>query len=103
MYKHRSIISLFLYDVLDFQLFTQSALGSLSEAPLILTAWWTVVFTLTMSLEPTGSQLIINDRYRFSTFFLLFHISRCTISYGFYVLREIIDHSGLPQSNVLAV
>jgi fatty acid desaturase len=33
---------------------------------------------------------------------VLFHVARCTFSYASYVLREIIDHSGLPTTSVLA-
>ena len=35
-------------------------------------------------------------------FLMLFHIARCTVTYCVYILREIIDHSGLPSTTIIS-
>ncbi|KAF3490578.1 Fatty acid desaturase, type 1 [Arthroderma uncinatum] len=99
-YCHKSMFSLFLYDVMDPVLFLHSALGDLKAAPVLLIGWWAAVGLLTSFLEPSYPLLSLGN-IRINTFVVLFHFVRCTISYGFYVLREIIDHSGLPSNGVL--
>ncbi|KAK2612806.1 hypothetical protein QQS21_001258 [Conoideocrella luteorostrata] len=103
VYEHQSIWSLCMYDMMDFKLFRQHVVGGFMEAPLFLTAWWAVVSTITMYLQPSSPMWKPNGFTSYvSTFVVLFQLSRCTFTYAFYVLREIIDHSGLPQNSILA-
>lgn len=60
------------------------SIGSISSAPIHLSLYWTI---LTFAFG--------------RNFTMLFHLTRCTLSYACYVLREIIDHSGLPSTTVL--
>ena len=93
-------MALFLYDALDHVMFFQNAMGCLSTAPLQLTVWWMITATITGLLEsqaPSHFGLPIGWN-----FVLLFHTARCTLSYFSYVLREIIDHSGLPPTSILS-
>lgn len=92
-----------MYDVLDPKLFQQHVMGDFTKAPLFLATWWVVVSRITMFLQPASSRLQFTGCSHVSTFVLLFHLSRCTFTYAFYVLREIVDHSGLPQDSVIAV
>lgn len=89
--------------MLDFKLFRQHVIGSFFDAPLFLTVWWATVSFLTLYLQPANSNWTFAGSSRISSFVVLFHLSRCTFTYAFYVLREIVDHSGLPQDSVLAV
>lgn len=60
------------------------SIGSISSAPIHLSLYWTFL-------------TFVFGR----NFTMLFHLTRCTLSYACYVLREIIDHSGLPSTTVL--
>ncbi|KZZ92895.1 Fatty acid desaturase, type 1 [Moelleriella libera RCEF 2490] len=102
VYEHQSFPSLVVYDMLDFKLFRQHVIGSFFDAPLFLTVWWATVSFLTLYLQPANSNWTFAGSSRISSFVVLFHLSRCTFTYAFYVLREIVDHSGLPQDSVLA-
>lgn len=93
-------MSLFFYDVMDPVMFVQNALGSLREAPLHLTCWWTMVALLTGLLEPAASAR--STMTVGWSFVFLFHFARCTLAYAVYVLREVIDHSGLPATSILS-
>ncbi|KAI0058751.1 hypothetical protein BV25DRAFT_1196009 [Artomyces pyxidatus] len=98
-FDHKTIASLFIYDLCDPVLFTQNAIGSLPDAPLQLAAWWTAATVIAGFLEPHPYKMLsIPFGWRFT---MLFHLARCTVSYAVYVLREIIDHSGLPSSSVI--
>ena len=105
-------------------MFLQNAVGSLFSAPLLICGWWLVAALATGPLEPRPSALIdmfplshVPDFLSLSplpqallvsliplgwNFLLLFHTARCTLSYAVYILREIIDHAGLPATSVLA-
>ncbi|KAJ7340707.1 fatty acid desaturase-domain-containing protein [Mycena albidolilacea] len=84
-FTHKSIWALFLYDVLDAKLFLQHAAGSLNDHALHI-------------VRPTvGIPLPIAWR-----FCAMWHLSRCTIMYGVYIFREILDHSGLPSDTILS-
>ncbi|KAL8719513.1 MAG: hypothetical protein Q9225_003480 [Loekoesia sp. 1 TL-2023] len=94
---NQSIFSVFLYDLFDFQLWYQGAIGSFTSAPFFLTIWWTIVAILTGFLEPSRTTPISIG----TTFLFLFHFTRLTLSHIIYVLRETIDHSGLSPSSIL--
>lgn len=94
---NQSIFSIFLYDLFDFQLWYQGAIGSFTLVPLFLTIWWTIVAVLTGFLEPSRTTSIPIG----ATFLFLFHFTRLTLSHVIYVLRETIDHSGLSPSSIL--
>ncbi|KAK6194102.1 hypothetical protein LQW54_011787 [Pestalotiopsis sp. IQ-011] len=97
----KNIFPLFLYDVFDWSHWSKEAVASLPDAPVQLTAWWTIVWAL--------SFLLLEPRERFmlgpvpvSSFCVLFHVTRCTLTHAVYVFREIIDHGGLhPADGVL--
>lgn len=55
--------------------------------------WWIVAILVTGKVEGN----IIGWR-----FFLLWHTARCTVGYGCYILRELMDHSGLPSYTILS-
>lgn len=100
-----SILSLFLYDLLDPTSWYQNAIGSFTSAPYFLTAWWTLVTLLTSLLEPSSSPVTSLFSFpipRGITFPVLFHLTRITLSHTFYILRETIDHSGLQPTSILA-
>ena len=104
-FDHTDFLSLFLYDLLDPHLFVQSALGSLRAAPLQLLSWWLVAALVSGMLEPPvplASSPPLSAVPFGWRFLALFHLARCTFSYAVYVLRETIDHSGLPAASVLA-
>lgn len=100
-FDHTSILSLFLYDFFDHKAFFQHTVGSLAEAPLHLTLWWMVIAVLAGSVEP-GRLLLFGSVPIGWQFLMLFHTARCTLTYGVYILREIIDHSGLPPTTILS-
>ena len=100
-FDHTSIFSLFLYDFFDHKAFFQHTVGSLAEAPLHLTLWWMVIAVLVGSVEP-GRLLLFGSVPIGWQFIMLFHTARCTLTYGVYILREIIDHSGLPPTTILS-
>jgi hypothetical protein len=83
-FDHKTILSLFIYDLFDPTMSLNYSIGSLSSAPIHLSLYWAF---LTFILGPK--------------FTILFHLTRCTLSYACYVLREIIDHSGLPSTSIL--
>ncbi|KAE8453248.1 hypothetical protein EG329_011315 [Mollisiaceae sp. DMI_Dod_QoI] len=97
----KNIFPLFLYDVFDWPHWSKEVVASLPDAPLQLLTWWTVVYTLSFFLlEP--SQRFMVGPVPVNSFFLLFHLTRCTLTHGVYVFREIIDHGGLhPSGGVL--
>ncbi|KAF9814400.1 hypothetical protein IEO21_05134 [Rhodonia placenta] len=97
-FDHKTIPSLFLYDLLDPVLFYYNAVGSFFEAPGLLIGWWTAVALLAGFFEPQPSFSPVPFGWRFLA---LWHGARCTITYAIYVLREIIDHSGLPSTTIL--
>ena len=81
-------------------MFFQNAIGSLPTAPLQLTIWWVVIAIATGLLEPQNTMsptIPVGWNFLF-----LFHFTRCTLSYLVYILREIIDHSGLPSTSILS-
>ena len=81
-------------------IFIQNAFGSLNETPIYLIWWWTVV-TLLSSILETNESGDASFELRF-TFVILYHTARCTLSYLVYVLREVVDHSGLPATSILS-
>lgn len=100
-FHHTSILSLFLYDFFDHKAFFQHTVGSLAEAPLHPTLWWMVIAVFAGSVEP-GRLLLFGSVPIGWQFLMLFHTARCTLTYGVYILREIIDHSGLPPTTILS-
>lgn len=108
VFHYKSIPALFLYDVLDPTLFQQNAMGSLAEYPLQILTWWSALAGFLCLLDPStrlGWDLGSSDiGISYAVGFLVpFHVARCTVGYATYVLREIIDHSGLPSSSILRV
>jgi hypothetical protein len=106
-FDHKTMLSLFFYDVMDSVLFTQTALGSLAEAPLQILSWWAVVGFALCMLDPVNSIQRMST-LQFSTDYAValivpYHVARCTIGYASYIFREIIDHSGLPSTSILNV
>lgn len=99
-----NMFPLFLIDVLDFPFWLKYALADLKDAFVPLTVWWTIVYFLSLwLLEPTQGIFTIGST-RISSFVILFHTARCTVSYCCYVFRELIDHAGLdPKAGVLQV
>ncbi|KIJ65768.1 hypothetical protein HYDPIDRAFT_109775 [Hydnomerulius pinastri MD-312] len=98
-FDHTSMFSLFLYDAFDHVTFFQNVFGSLPEAPFHLISWWTIATILMGFLEPNAPSVsLVPFGWRF---FMLFHVTRCTLTYCCYIFREIIDHSGLPSTSVL--
>ncbi|KAF2035004.1 hypothetical protein EK21DRAFT_107636 [Setomelanomma holmii] len=104
-FDHTSIWSLFFYDLLDPKVFLNYTLGSLLSSTLILTSWWlaaTFLFTI-LSPAQTHTFLPFLPSIPVSlTFPFLFQTARLTISYACYILREVIDHSGLPSGTILS-
>ena len=90
-----------MYDVLDPVVFFDHAIGALCEARLHITLWWTITAILSGFLEARSSGAPISSALGWR-FLMLFHISRCTLTYAVYILREIIDHSGLPSTSILS-
>lgn len=107
-FHHKSMLVLFLYDVFDPVLFQQNALGSLAEYPLQIISWWSVVAATICLFDPSTKLALDFGSVEIGTgyalgFLVPFHVARCTVGYASYVLREIIDHSGLPSSSILGV
>ncbi|KAJ3167833.1 hypothetical protein HDU87_001426 [Geranomyces variabilis] len=96
-FDHRDLWSLFIYDMQDLAAFRRTLLGSTFHLPakefLPFAAWWLAVSLATGFME--GS--FIGWR-----FLLLWHTTRCTLTYACYVFRELVDHSGLPSESILA-
>ncbi|KAF9236608.1 fatty acid desaturase-domain-containing protein [Melanogaster broomeanus] len=98
-FDHTSMFSLFFYDAFDHVVFFRNVIGFLPEAPFQLISWWTIMTVLMGFLEPNApSVFTVPIGWRF---FMLFHATRCTLTYCCYIFREIIDHSGLPSTSVL--
>lgn len=100
-FDHTSIFSLFLYDVFDHKAFFQHIIGGLAEAPLHITLWWMILAVLAGIVEPRRLLLFGSVPIGWQ-FLMLFHTARCTLTYCVYVLREVIDHSGLPPTSILS-
>ncbi|KAL8784504.1 MAG: hypothetical protein Q9195_009014 [Heterodermia aff. obscurata] len=98
---HTSILSLFLYDVVDAVAFYNYAVGSLFEVPVQMITWWTASSLLAGFLEPRPQSSFFGPLQFGWNFFLLYHFSRCSLTYIFYILRESIDHSGLQPTGIL--
>ncbi|CRG90970.1 fatty acid desaturase family protein [Talaromyces islandicus] len=100
--EQMNMFSLFLIDVIDPPFWFRYAVADLKDAFVPLTLWWTIAYFLSLwLLEPAESIFTIGS-IRISSFVVLFHTARCTVSYCCYVFREIIDHGGLdPKSGVL--
>ena len=80
--------------------FFDHAIGSFREAPLHISLWWIAMTVLTGLLEAQpGSGRSIPIGWRF---LILFHTARCSLTYSVYILREIIDHSGLPSTSIIS-
>lgn len=104
-FDHTSILSLFLYDLFDPKTFFHHTIGSLTEAPLHLIIWWILLAIFKGFLEPRRGRLLILFGFDVPIswqFFSLFHTTRCTLTYSVYILREIIEHSGLPSTTILS-
>jgi fatty acid desaturase len=98
-FTHKSIWALFLYDVLDAKLFLQHAVGSLNDHALHIVVWWAAFALLLGPLERPTVGISLPIAWRFCG---MWHVSRCTIMYGVYIFREILDHSGLPSDTILS-
>lgn len=100
----KNMFSLFLIDVIDPPFWFRYARADLNAAFVPLTLWWTIVYFLSLwLLEPTEGIFTIGST-RISSFVILFHTARCTVSYCCYVFRELIDHAGLdPKAGLLQV
>ena len=99
-----NMFALFLIDVFDPPFWFRYSLADLPDAFIPLTSWWVVVYFLSLwALEPVDGIFTIGSM-RISSFPIVFHAARCSVSYCCYVFRELIDHAGLdPKSGVLHV
>lgn len=62
--------------------------------------WWAASSVLAGFLEPQGKYTFGPIQVGWN-FFLLYHFSRCSLTYICYIFRESIDHSGLQPTGIL--
>ena len=92
-----------MYDLFDWTHWSHEAIASLPDAPFQLLTWWTSVYVLSIFLLEPRERFMLGP-VPVSSFCVLFHLTRCTLTHAVYVFREIIDHGGLqPADGVLHV